>query len=84
VEIVQKMGLVRYTSKSVIDPKQFFREIQRTKEQGYAVVIAHPHRETLDFPEGAFAGPERRREAGARRRHRKLRDKGTEEQRDRA
>jgi DNA-binding IclR family transcriptional regulator len=36
-EIVQKMGLVRYTSKSEIDPKQFFKEIEKARKQGYAV-----------------------------------------------
>jgi IclR family KDG regulon transcriptional repressor len=36
-EIIQKKGLVRYTSKSVMDHKQFLREIKKVKEQGYAV-----------------------------------------------
>lgn len=36
-EIVQRMGLVRYTSKSEIDPKQFFREIEQARKRGYAV-----------------------------------------------
>ena len=36
-EIIKKKGLVRYTSKTVIDPRQFLREIERVKEQGYAV-----------------------------------------------
>jgi IclR family KDG regulon transcriptional repressor len=36
-EIVQRMGLVRYTSKSEIDPQKFFKEIEKAKKQGYAV-----------------------------------------------
>jgi DNA-binding IclR family transcriptional regulator len=36
-EIIQKKGLVRYTSKTVIDPRQFLREIEKVREQGYAV-----------------------------------------------
>lgn len=36
-EIVRKIGLVRYTSKSVTDPKQFLKEVGRTKERGYAI-----------------------------------------------
>jgi IclR family KDG regulon transcriptional repressor len=36
-EIIQKKGLVRYTSKTVIDPKQFLKEIEKVKEQGYAL-----------------------------------------------
>ncbi|RPJ11923.1 MAG: IclR family transcriptional regulator, partial [Deltaproteobacteria bacterium] len=36
-EIVQRMGLARYTSKSVIDPKQFLKETGKAKEKGYAV-----------------------------------------------
>jgi len=36
-EIIKKKGLVRYTSKTVIDSRQFLREIERVKEQGYAV-----------------------------------------------
>jgi DNA-binding IclR family transcriptional regulator len=35
--IIQKKGLVRYTSKTVIDHRQFLREIEKVKEQGYAV-----------------------------------------------
>jgi IclR family KDG regulon transcriptional repressor len=37
IEIIQKKGLVRYTSKTVIDQRQFLREIEKAKEQGYAV-----------------------------------------------
>ncbi len=36
-EIIQKKGLVRYTSKTVIDHRQFLREIEKVKEQGYAL-----------------------------------------------
>jgi DNA-binding IclR family transcriptional regulator len=36
-EMIQKKGLVRYTPKTVIDQRQFLREIERVKEQGYAV-----------------------------------------------
>jgi DNA-binding IclR family transcriptional regulator len=36
-EMVQKRGLVRYTSKTVTDQRQFFREIEKVKDQGYAV-----------------------------------------------
>jgi len=36
-EIIQKTGLVRYTSKSIIDPKKFFKEVEETKKKGYAI-----------------------------------------------
>ena len=36
-EMIQKKGLVRFTSKTVIDQRQFLREIGKAKEQGYAV-----------------------------------------------
>jgi len=36
-EMVQKKGLVRYTAKTVTDQKQFLREIEKAKGQGYAV-----------------------------------------------
>ena len=36
-EIVQRMGLARYTSKSVVDPKQFLKEAGRAREMGYAI-----------------------------------------------
>ncbi len=36
-EMIQKEGLVRYTPKTVIDPKQFLREVEIVKKQGYAV-----------------------------------------------
>jgi IclR family KDG regulon transcriptional repressor len=35
--IMQKTGLVRYTSKTVTDHRQFLREIEKAKKQGYAV-----------------------------------------------
>jgi DNA-binding IclR family transcriptional regulator len=34
---IQKKGLVRYTSKTVTDPRQFLKEIEKAKKQGYAV-----------------------------------------------
>jgi IclR family KDG regulon transcriptional repressor len=37
IEMVQKKGLVRYTSKTVMDDRQFLREIEKAKKQGYAV-----------------------------------------------
>ncbi len=36
-EIVRRVGLVRYTSKSVTDPKKFLREVQETRKRGYAI-----------------------------------------------
>lgn len=36
-EIVERLGLVRYTSKSVVDPKHFLRDVARAREAGYAV-----------------------------------------------
>jgi IclR family KDG regulon transcriptional repressor len=36
-ELIQKKGLARYTSKTVIDQRQFLREIEKVKGQGYAV-----------------------------------------------
>jgi IclR family KDG regulon transcriptional repressor len=36
-EIMQKKGLVRYTAKTVLDPRRFLRETEKVKEQGYAV-----------------------------------------------
>ena len=36
-EIIQKKGLVRYTSKTVTDQRQFLREIEKVKEKGYAM-----------------------------------------------
>ena len=37
IEIVKKMGLTRYTSKSVTDPGRFLREVEETRRRGYAV-----------------------------------------------
>ncbi len=36
-EMTRKKGLVRYTSKTVIDQRQFLKEVEKVKEQGYAV-----------------------------------------------
>ncbi len=36
-EMVQKRDLVRYTSKTVTDQRQFLREIEKVKDQGYAL-----------------------------------------------
>jgi IclR family transcriptional regulator, KDG regulon repressor len=36
-EIVERMGLVHYTSKSVTDPKQFLKEVAKAREMGYAI-----------------------------------------------
>jgi DNA-binding IclR family transcriptional regulator len=36
-EIIQKMGLVEYTSKTVVDPKKFLKEIKETKNRKYAM-----------------------------------------------
>jgi DNA-binding IclR family transcriptional regulator len=36
-EIIQKMGLVRFTSKSIVDQKKFFKEIEKAKNKGYAM-----------------------------------------------
>ncbi len=36
-EMVQRKGLARYTSKTVIDQRQFLREIEKVKGQGYCV-----------------------------------------------
>ncbi len=36
-EILQKMGLKRYTSKSIVDPKKFFKELEETKKKGCAI-----------------------------------------------
>jgi DNA-binding IclR family transcriptional regulator len=35
--IVQKIGLKRYTSKSIVDPKQFLKEVRKAREKGYAI-----------------------------------------------
>ena len=36
-DIVQKMGLARFTPKSIFDLKKFLREAEETKKRGYAV-----------------------------------------------
>ena len=36
-EILQKMGLRKYTSKSIVDPKKFFKEVEETKKKGCAI-----------------------------------------------
>jgi DNA-binding IclR family transcriptional regulator len=36
-EIVRKMGLVKYTPKSIVDPKKFLREMEEAKKRGYAI-----------------------------------------------
>jgi len=36
-EIIQRIGLVRYTSKSVTDPKKFLKEVAEAQKKGYAI-----------------------------------------------
>jgi IclR family KDG regulon transcriptional repressor len=36
-EIIQRMGLVKFTSKSIVDPKKFFKEVEEAKKKGYAI-----------------------------------------------
>jgi len=36
-QIVQKLGLKRYTSKSVIEARQFLKEVGKAREKGYAI-----------------------------------------------
>jgi len=36
-EIIQKVGLMKFTSKSVTDPKAFLKEVIEAKEKGYAI-----------------------------------------------
>ena len=36
-EILQRMGLKRYTSKSIVDPKKYVKEVEETKKKGYAI-----------------------------------------------
>jgi len=36
-EIIQKMGLVRFTLKSIMDQKKYMKEIEETKRKGYAI-----------------------------------------------
>jgi IclR family KDG regulon transcriptional repressor len=36
-EVIQRMGLVRFTSKSIVDQKKFFKAVEETKKKGYAI-----------------------------------------------
>lgn len=36
-EIVQKLGLVRFTAKSIVDQKKFLKEVEETRKRGYAI-----------------------------------------------
>jgi len=36
-EVIQKMGLSKFTPKSIFDPKKFLREAEETKKRGYAI-----------------------------------------------
>ena len=36
-EMIYKTGLVRFTSKSIVDSKKFFKELEVTKKRGYAL-----------------------------------------------
>jgi IclR family transcriptional regulator, KDG regulon repressor len=36
-EVIQKIGLVRFTSKSIFDQKKFFKEVEETRRRGYAI-----------------------------------------------
>lgn len=36
-EIVRRVGLTKYTFKSVTDPKKFLKEVEETKKRGYAI-----------------------------------------------
>lgn len=36
-EIIQKVGLKKFTSRSVTDPKKFLKEIEEAREKGYAI-----------------------------------------------
>jgi DNA-binding IclR family transcriptional regulator len=36
-EIVHRMGLVKYTAKSVVDPKKFLKGVEEAKKKGYAI-----------------------------------------------
>jgi DNA-binding IclR family transcriptional regulator len=35
-EIIRKVGLIRFTSRSVTDPKKFLKEVEEAKQRGYA------------------------------------------------
>lgn len=36
-EIIRRMGLVKFTPKSILDPKKFFKEAEEAKKKGYAI-----------------------------------------------
>lgn len=36
-EMVEKIGLKKYTSKSITDPERFLREVEEVKKKGYAI-----------------------------------------------
>jgi DNA-binding IclR family transcriptional regulator len=36
-DMIQKFGLVKYTSKSIVDPKEFLKTLEEVKKQGYAI-----------------------------------------------
>jgi IclR family KDG regulon transcriptional repressor len=36
-EIIRRMGLIKFTSKSILDPRKFFREVEEAKKKGYAI-----------------------------------------------
>jgi IclR family KDG regulon transcriptional repressor len=36
-EVIQKIGLIKFTSKSIVDQKKFFKEVEETKKRGYAI-----------------------------------------------
>jgi IclR family transcriptional regulator, KDG regulon repressor len=36
-EIIRRMGLAKFTSKSILDPKKFFKEVEETKKKSYAI-----------------------------------------------
>jgi DNA-binding IclR family transcriptional regulator len=37
MEIVKKMGLVKYTPNATVDPRKFLREMEEAKKKGYAI-----------------------------------------------
>jgi DNA-binding IclR family transcriptional regulator len=36
-EMIQKVGLVKFTPKSIVDQKKFFKEVEEVKKRGYAM-----------------------------------------------
>ena len=36
-EIIQRMGLVKFTPKAIVDPKKFLKEVEEAKKKGYAI-----------------------------------------------